>query len=338
MTDVPQEGVANAASIPHLPDYASIGVRAVEQSAYNQSVADRTGEVLRQAHEVANELRFAKLASVQEPGTGLEALVVVRPNGSVDSLSDEVFNDYRKAPKRKTGIAKLTRIESFVDHVNYHKGGTSVLFANDDLTQPRISAVLDYHGQDAPAFGQHRASFTFPLSKEWQAWRDGNGKKMGLVDFAEFLEDRFVDVEHVEDVNLLNEDIQSLVKKDGASRLASPSRLLELSRGLSIRENAAVKEARNLASGEGQIVFETSHTDDDGKPIDIPTLFIITIPLFARGDYYRIAARLRYRVRGGLQFWYELWKYDDVFEQAYLEACEQAKDNTKLPLFFGSPE
>ncbi|TXH10344.1 MAG: DUF2303 family protein, partial [Hyphomicrobiaceae bacterium] len=50
-------------------------------------------------------------------------------------------------------------------------------------------------------------------------------------------------------------------------------------------------------------------------------------------------ARLRYRVKdGALTFWYELWGIDRVFELAFTDVCNLARDQTGLPLFYGTPE
>ncbi len=100
-----------------------------------------------------------------------------------------------------------------------------------------------------------------------------------------------------------------------------------------------IKEARNLSSGEGQLVFDSQHVDADGKPLTVPNLFMICIPIFARGDLYRLLARLRYRkANGGLVFWFELWRHDLAFEQAFAEACDKVAAATGLPLFIGAPE
>ncbi len=67
---------------------------------------------------------------------------------------------------------------------------------------------------------------------------------------------------------------------------------------------------------------------------------MICVPVFARSPvFYQILARFRYRKSGtGLTFWFELWRPDLVFEQAFSEACDRASAETKLPIFIGAPE
>lgn len=310
-------------------------------------VPDRCGDVIDKVHAALGDKHMARVVALSEPDTGTQSLGVLKPNGHIEVLSSELFDEYRQRPKVYTGTATATRIESFIAHVNRFKDSQSALFAWDDMNAPSLRAVLDYNEDRndhnipdyGPRFGYHNTHFDFPLSDEWKQWKGKNGVKMGLVDFAEFIEDRFIDVEQVTDVTALNGDIQKLVGTIGASSLASPSALIELSRGLKVHTKDEVTNAVNVASGEGEVQFKTEHTDKYGNKLSIPSLFVLNIPVFARGDVYRIAARLRYRVKeGALTFWYELWGIDRVFELAFTDVCNLAQEQTGLPLFFGTPE
>jgi len=160
---------------------------------------------------------------------------------------------------------------------------------------------------------------------------------MSMTDFAAFLEDRIVDV--VADAEPTTDAAKAFVAAING-RMATPTKLIELARGLQVYENSVLKEARNLSSGEGQLTFDSQHVDADGKPLQVPNLFMICIPIFARSpDFYRLLARLRYRkAQGGLVFWFELWRADMAFEQAFTDACTRVADETALPLFTGTAE
>lgn len=309
------------------------------------SVGESTAELMRAAVEVVQEYQTAKAVTAVEPGTGAEAVIIIDTNGNLKPMPASYFDDYRTGPKRITGTAVHTRLESFIEHVNRFKQMSSALFAIDSMQSPSLTAVLNYHegvtsGLEAvPQFSDHRAVFNFPLSEEWKIWTKLNGQKMTRDEFAQFLEDRFIDVEHVDDQAALNDDIRKLLSSIGGGALGSPSKLIELSRGLAIHERSVVVDTRNLATGAGEIRFKTEQTGADGAPLDIPTVFVLNIPVFARGDIYRVAARLRFRAKdGNVSFWYELWGIDRVFELAFAEACERATTETELPLFFGRPE
>src|SRR3546814_6529806 len=90
-----------------------------------------------------------------------------------------------------------------------------------------------------PAFAQHRADYAFPLSEEWQAWHGADGKKMDMGEFAQFLEDRIVDVEAFTPMDDLSQHTREFIGATGA-KIATPSKLVELSRGLKIYENSVV--------------------------------------------------------------------------------------------------
>lgn len=281
------------------------------------------------------------VGEIIEPGTGAKALAVITGTG-VKPVDPEFFEGYRERPRLRVGTAILTHIDSLIDHVNRFKDEDSALFAWDDRKAPSITALLDYHraGPEAdPRLGKHRSRFDFPLSDEWKAWTEADGRQFGMAEFAAFLEDRIIDViELIGGEDALPEDLARFINICGGN-VASPSKLVELSRGLKVNEKSAVKEAINLSTGEAQIQFQAEHVDEYGAPLQVPNLFLIGIPVFKGGPLYRLAARLRYRKTAGpLSFFYELWRADRTFDHAFAEACERVRIETDLPLLFGRAE
>ena len=294
--------------------------------------------VVSEARSLVEDYIKPEVTTIKDPLTGVEAPVAITAGG-VQSIPASVFAEYRQVPTRRQGTATLLDLDSLIAHVERFKDDDTVLFATDDRAKPSLTAVLDYHRKGAasdPRFGQHRARFAFPLSDEWQAWLASNKKPMSMIDFAAFLEDRIIDV--LDDAGDLPEDMQRFVSAIGGN-IASPTKLMEVAVGLKVHEKSNVGETVNLASGEGEISFVSTHTDASGKPLKVPNLFLIGIPVFKNGPAYRIAARLRYRKRdGGLTFWYELWRHEPVFDHAFGEALGRVRDETKLPVLLGSPE
>lgn len=303
--------------------------------------------LIREVRDLVEHYVQAEVIPVIEPGTGLPALAV-RSGSGISVLPSGLFDQFRDRPRFRHGLATMLSIDSLIAHVNRFKDEGSAIFANDDRAAPSITAVLDYSlagpsidaGGPLPRFGKHRSSFAFPLSDEWKAWAEMNGQQMAMPDFAAFLENRLPDVLFVEDEDDLAEDVRRLVDTlGGRGTIATPNKLMELARGLQVNENAIAQEAVNLATGEGVIRFQTSHTDETGAPLKVPALFLIAIPVFRNGPLYRIAARLRYRKNGGrLSFWYDLWRLDRTFDHAFSEAVQRVQDETELPVFIGKPE
>lgn len=283
--------------------------------------------------------------------TNLEPRVLGVPRGSVDQVTVLVapngFNvhdlkpwmdKYLPAPERRRGTATLTDLDSFITHVNRHADPDSVVFADTTPGAPKLTAVFDYHraGPEAAArWGTHRAVYPFPLSDEWQVWTAKHERPMTQLDFAQFIEDRVVDVAEPAGAS---EGAKALVEKLGCD-LAGPARLLELSRGLSVRVNGRVTEARNLSTGEAQLSYEARHETDEGQPLKVPGAFLLAIPVFRGGAPYGLPVRLRYRVKEGQITWHvALYRTDFALTQSIGEALARVRAATGLPVLEGSPE
>lgn len=297
-----------------------------------------TQGIINEARDLVEHYIAPEFTTIKEPNTGVEALVAIGKEGVV-SVPHSIFDGYRANPKRRTGTASLSDLDSLIAHVLRFKDDDTILFASDNRTSPSITAIIDYHraGADAsPRFGTHRAKFTFPLSDEWQAWNAVNKKPMRMVEFAAFLEDRIIDV--LEPDSALPDDMARFIKATGGN-IATSGKLMDTALNLKVNEKSAVGETVNLSTGEGEISFVSQHTDGAGKPLKVPNLFLIGIPVFKNGPAYRIAVRLRYRkAEGGLSFWTEMWRADRVFDDAFREAVDRAKEETGLPVLMGSPE
>lgn len=265
--------------------------------------------------------------------------VVALPKG-LELVSLKKFRDeLADRPERRVGTAKLTTLESFCEHVARFADEHSAIFASEDPSTPKLEAVLDYHEKGAagaPRFGKHRAVYFFPLSDEWKAWTKKTIEHMSQADFSAFLEDHLADVR---DPSNIGAGAKTFATTLGV-KLATPSDLLGLSKGLSLRVEANVAHHVTLSSGEGQIHYEEKHTERNGDPVRVPGGFVVAIPVFRRGAAYELPARLRYRVvSGGKITWkIDLHGIERVFAHAFEEATNTAKLQTGLPLFYGTPE
>lgn len=298
---------------------------------------NHAGAIVHEAFEAASEHLRGQLVTVRDPRDGTDAPAILADG--IHVINPREFDMYRARPPRREGAATHTRLDSFIDHVNRFKGENSAVFAVDNMTGPKLTAIFDYHsaGYSSDAENlRHRAVYSFPLSDEWKAWSEADGKAMSMADFAAFLEDHIVDVTAEKPKSDAAKDFLS---KSGGN-LASPSKLIEIARGLQVNEASTLREARNLSSGEAEVVFQSEHLDASGNKLVLPNAFMICIPIFARATVLdQILARFRYRKQnGGIVFWFDLWRPDLVFEHAFSEACAQVKTETGLPLFVGTPE
>lgn len=258
-----------------------------------------------------------------------------------------VLDPYRQHPERRVGSAAHLTLDSLIDHMNDFKLPASRLFAVFG-DQPSLTVVYDYNGAVAgegisidapPGFMKHRATYRFPLATEWKAWMAKNGpdNAMTQAEFAAFLEDRIGEVSAA-DSSYEGTELGRIIALLGGS-IATPQRMLELSRGLQVRENSTVKDVVNLSSGEVSVQFENTHVDEAGQPLKVPNVFLIVLPMFDGGTPIRMAVRLRYRKKGGGLLWfYEIYRAAETFREEVMLAAKLASDRTGVKLYVGTPE
>ncbi len=316
----------------------------VTSAPYLASAAGIRG-VFDATQEFVTEHLKPDVVNVTDPDTGLTVLAIVS-NGAVEPVRADFFDNARDHPRFRRGTAAMTSIDSFIAHVNRFGDADTAVFADDNRLAPKLSAVLDYHRADVDGrlgefrHGKHRTTIAFPLSDEWKAWVKANGSIMSMGQFALFLEDRIGDIAIAGDE--FPEDVARFVTINGGEdRIADYATLVELSRGLKVFESAKVEEATNLSSGEGHIRFSVEHETrtQTGGSVKVPTMFFIAIPIFNKGPFYRIGARLRYRKTAeGVKFWYDLYRSDRSFDHAFAEAVARVDAETPASVFYGAPE
>lgn len=262
-------------------------------------------------------------------------------------------------PARRKGTARLDDLQSLIDWANRFKGPTSALFAKPDLNAPTITCIADYHAEgpadQATATGDptarhchHRAIYSFPLSEEWKAWTGVSGKPLEKDDLGEFIEANAKDImdptaailaakESDKNQPWENRLIQTAQQIEG--RYGQLTQLLQMSRQFQVYETSNLKVTSNRDTGESEIQFLNEHKGADGKPLQIPNLIIIAIPVFMGGAPYRMPVRFRYRKMGGaVRFILSIYNPEKAFEAAFKEAVEEATEKTDLPTFKGTPE
>lgn len=251
----------------------------------------------------------------------------------------------RMTPIRRSGTAVLQDLDSFIAHVKRFASAESVVFADlADQAKPSLLAVLDYHDRGAdgtPRFGVHRARHTFPVSEQWALWRARHDKPMGQGEFAGLIEERIADLIMPPNQASGDDDDVALIVlvRQLGTRYADPAEMLELSRGLVVRDNNRVKNAVVLQSGETSLAYESTHTNEAGQPLSVPGAFLLGAPVFENGPTYRIPVRLRYRLKEGMLTWRVLLHRPDVvFRTAIDAALDDIRKQTGLPVLLGTPE
>jgi uncharacterized protein YfdQ (DUF2303 family) len=283
----------------------------------------------------------ATTASVSISGSGLPSSIptVFNHNKGQFEGVKEMAEKWRLHPERRTGAAETETLASFIALVNRHKtADKSVVFAKASWPRPSLLAVLNYHPDkpDAPAnWLDHLVGYEFPTSPEFTEWLDHNGADncMDQGRFAHFVEDRIADISEA------TEDEKRRLEPLFRTKFALPFEMIELSRGLEVHENARVKNAQTLQSGERELVFETEHVSASGDKLTVPGLFMVAVRAFIGGEIVRVPARLRYRISGGALIWfYDLYRWEDILRDRVVGDLAIVAEQTGLPTFEGRPE
>lgn len=248
-----------------------------------------------------------------------------------------IEDSYRRTPERSKGTAKALTLESFIALFNRHKDEDSAVFADIvDPAKPSLLGVFDYsHNSANPRFGQHRLKYEWPISEEWAAWRGRNLKPFSQEELANFIDDRIADIGEASD----HPDAET-VKELLHGSFATPAQIFTLSRGLAVSASISVKQAVSLDDGRISVQFEEGeHKGDDGKPIKVPNLFVLNIPIFVGGPAVPVIGRLRYKLAGGKISWhFDLWQIRNVTRKALLDDVTRVGEAVGVTVYEGIPE
>lgn len=246
-----------------------------------------------------------------------------------------LIEEWRQTPERWTGTATVTTLQSFVDLVSRHKNeNRSAIFARTQWPDPSLTAVIDYSGDEGePRHRKHRIHYPFPVTDEFKTWVAYNGKTLSQADFANFLEERAIELAAPDPGEIAH--ARDLLRVTAAA----PNDLIDLSRGLQINAGLKAVNKINPQTGEGELTFTEEHTNAKGEPIIVPGAFVISLPVFLDGDPVRLIARLRYRLKAGEITWaYLLYRWENLLRERAQNDLLTAGGETGLPTFEGSPE
>lgn len=231
----------------------------------------------------------------------------------------EDLEKFLDVPTRKRGTFQFHDTASFIAYVNLHKGADTAIYAtlkdSGQLQIPTFAAVIDEYSKDTTAWRGHKATYECRLSPEWKIWMDKNKKPGGQVDFAQFIEDNTPDI----------------VRPEAAE-------MLEIAKSLEAKKAVSYKSGIKLENGDTQFQYteETVGKAGGNGTLEIPSEFVIAIPIVVNGPKIEMKARLRYRITEGvLQFWYDLERPHKIVEAAFKATWEQIEKETTIQVLHG---
>ena len=250
--------------------------------------------------------------------SGREYLILPSEHGAARQVDvSEPGAQLAPAPDWIVQAVTLQTTESLIAYVERFRSPDTTLFA--DIQNNRVVALLDYHdvdhtGDANPARVTHRATMDLPFSVEWLTWTDIDGKLMGQLEFARFLEENAVDIE-----------------------APAAADLLETCRDLQAKRKVNFTKAVRTASDNENFEYtdETSATTRGG--VEIPSKFMLRIPVYFGGQSYAIGAFLRWKVEEGegLKLGIKLHNREHIRQAVFKEVVETAASLTERPAYFG---
>lgn len=222
-------------------------------------------------------------------------------------------------PMRKRGTVTMNDAASFVDYFKVHQLASRIY---GTVEPPKFIAVLNDNRKDEPGWGDHRAIYNCPLSKEWQEWKKFAGVPRDQIAFSEFIET------HTPDIVSSEAD-----EPTGAM-------MLEVATSFKAQKKVNFASGQRLDNGQVDFVFQEEIQGSAGAKghIKVPERFYIGIPVFEGGAPYRIEAKLRYRLKdGSLSMWFDLVRDHKVQEAAFMDIWKEIVDGTGTTIWRGMP-
>lgn len=229
---------------------------------------------------------------------------------------------HAKPPAEKKGTVTTLDVASFAAYFNRFKSESSMIFGEPSALTFR--GIIDYHGAaDGPADRcQHRVAMTLQVTERWKTWRDNNRKSKPQAEFAQFIDDNLSDI----------------FRPENSTTMPSAADMLEVSRDLTAKVGVQFNQAIRLENGETQFSYVETIDGRVGKGnIQVPTEFLIKLPLYLNQPEVEIRGRLRYRIgSGGLTMWYELFRIDELLHEEFEKALAQVSDSTSTAVLLGT--
>src|ERR1700754_913833 len=149
-------------------------------STTEENIAETLARVLPEAKISDTEISSVKLLSL--------------PLGVKVEVKD--LESYLPTPRRKTGTAHFSSIDSFAQYVETHKIDGTTAWAKFDPQTFALSfiGVIDENAASTPGWRGHRAQYIPDMSAEWKTWIGKNKQTFSQVEFAEFIEANASDI------------------------------------------------------------------------------------------------------------------------------------------------
>lgn len=220
----------------------------------------------------------------------------------------------------------IETIESFGDYVNRFKTPLTSIFG--EIAENRMVAVMDYHvppsplkeGEEAltdvlggPQFAAHRVTLRLPFALEFKTWSAVSGKMMTQLEFARFLEENAADI-----------------------LVPSGADLLEVARDLHAVRKVDFRKAVRTSTDVENFEYSDSTEAKTSGGVEVPTKFMIAIPVYFGEEPVTFHAFLRWNLADGqLSLGVVLHRAEHVRQAEFKRLVARVVEVTQCPAVFG---
>jgi hypothetical protein len=304
--------------------------------------------------DLAKKALGTEINHIKRPRTDDVPIIVIDKGREVKSAVTLVneFEQTQAAPYRRRGIYAAADIASLLAWMTRHTGDDAPVFAqgleklNGEWRVPKLSlfGIGNYsEAADKPAWHDFGVRYDFPVSDAWKFWAGHHSDEdkpdwLTQAEFAELIENRIYDISAPARNETLSEAVTRFLEASGKKDTPTPTELFKLSRELKVYSNSKVETKIDLQSGEAQLQYSEEHTGPGGRPVKIPAIFYIRIPVFFGQEPILIGVRLRYRSGAGSVSWcYSLFAPDVIVRDEFQKACKQVSDADRT-VYLGTPD
>lgn len=235
---------------------------------------------------------------VFEPAAAGTVPVMVLPEGMHIESCLPMLDARAAHPHRQQGTITAHTLSSLLALTGrFARAGTTVYVDVDERGAGEVLTVFDHHEGMTAGHAGFRALHKLKASAAFLVWSSKGTQWMKQREFAEFLEDRMMDLVAV-DANSPLAPVASMM----FTRFADPTEVRVAARGLSLKVEQEVTNAVTLETGEVSVVFAEKHSRQGGA-VEVPKLFAVQCPVWEQGAAYQIPVKMRYRVNGGAVEW-----------------------------------
>lgn len=260
---------------------------------------------------------------------------------SLDCDGGIEFNDtdaWAEHPRHVQASRTVTDAASFVAYVSRHWLRGTEVYAHTSSSS--VVAIIDSHEgtPGAPGWQKHKLTLALEHTKAWKAWAGhdlGADPRawFGQQEFAEFIEDRALDVQEPDH-----------------------ARLIEVATKFEATKNVDFGSAVRLDNGEVQFQYTETVGAKKGTKGDIefPKELKLSLRPYIGGPIYYVFASFRYRMGAdGLRLGYALLRPENILEAAFADIVAEIRDGRtdkvngadtvvhqgigEVPIFFGRP-